>query len=224
MCVCVCVCVCVFVCLHVSIHICIAEQVGDAQSLRDYADFLQTTNKDLANARTLYTRALQLQPSCVRTHCSFGRLLHDAGQLDGAERHYRVSAPLLRLATHALHMPYTCPHSNLHSETTSAPKDMQDRYASKGKLARAALHHWCVWPRTITKLHNKKHVHSNSEADNTRSASHTRKNPSNAHGNISDQKLETGGPSESRNECEGGDKGVIRGDQGVITACAVTRG
>jgi len=146
-----------------------AEQVGDAQSLRDYADFLQTTNKDLANARTLYTRALQLQPSCVRTHCSFGRLLHDAGQLDGAERHYRVSAPLLRLATHALHMPYTCPHSNLHSETTCAPKDMQDRYASKRKLARAALQHWCVWPRTITKLHNKKHVHSNFEADNTRS-------------------------------------------------------
>ena len=177
MCVCVCVYVCVYVCLHVSIHICIAEQVGDAQSLRDYADFLQTTNKDLANARTLYTRALQLQPSCVRTHCSFGRLLHDAGQLDGAERHYRVSAPLLRLATHALHMPYTCPHSNLHSETTSAPKDMQDRYASKRKLARAALQHWCVWPRTIqsctiTNMYTPIPKRITPEADNTRAKTH----------------------------------------------------
>jgi tetratricopeptide (TPR) repeat protein len=70
-----------------------AENVGDTQSLRDYADFLQESRKaqDMTLARTLYTRALQLDPACVDTHCSFGRLLYVAGQHDAAERHYKAA-------------------------------------------------------------------------------------------------------------------------------------
>jgi tetratricopeptide (TPR) repeat protein len=70
-----------------------AENVGDTQSLRDYADFLQESRKaqDMTLARTLYTRALQLDPACVDTHCSFGRLLHVAGQHDAALRHYKAA-------------------------------------------------------------------------------------------------------------------------------------
>lgn len=70
-----------------------AENVGDTQSLREYADFLQESRKaqDMTLARTLYTRALQLDPACVDTHCSFGRLLHVAGQHDAAERHYKAA-------------------------------------------------------------------------------------------------------------------------------------
>lgn len=68
-----------------------AEQAADAQSLRDYADFLQSANKDLQHARALYTRSLQLDPASVRTHCSFGRLVHESGDLDVAERHYKAA-------------------------------------------------------------------------------------------------------------------------------------
>jgi len=68
-----------------------AATLGDAQSLCDYADFLQTAGRELALARKLYTRALQLEPASVRTHCSFGRLLHGCDQLDAAERHYNAA-------------------------------------------------------------------------------------------------------------------------------------
>ena len=60
-------------------------------STRWAADFLQTANRDLATARKLYARALQLEPASVRTHCSFGRLLHSSEQLDAAERHYNAA-------------------------------------------------------------------------------------------------------------------------------------
>ena len=59
-----------------------AAALGDAQSLCDYADFLQGADRDVAMARKLYARALQLEPASVRTHCSFGRLLHSSDQLD----------------------------------------------------------------------------------------------------------------------------------------------
>ena len=68
-----------------------AENIGDAQSLRDFADYLQTAGKKLPLARQLYTRALQLEPANVRIHCSLGRLLHTAEQLDSAHRHYQAA-------------------------------------------------------------------------------------------------------------------------------------
>ena len=68
-----------------------AELVGDAQSLREYADFLQTAHKDLSRARLLYTRALQLEPANVRAHSNLGRLAHQGGELAVAERHYRAA-------------------------------------------------------------------------------------------------------------------------------------
>ena len=68
-----------------------AENIGDAQSLRDFADYLQTAGKKLPLARQLYTRALQLEPASVRIHCSLGRLLHTAEQLDSAHRHYQAA-------------------------------------------------------------------------------------------------------------------------------------
>jgi tetratricopeptide (TPR) repeat protein len=68
-----------------------AEFVGDAQSLREYADFLQTAHKDLSQARLLYTRALQLEPANVRAHSNLGRLAHEGGELAVAERHYRAA-------------------------------------------------------------------------------------------------------------------------------------
>lgn len=81
-----------------------AELVGDAQSLINYADFLQESRKvqDMKLARTLYTRALQLEPACVDTHCSFGRLLQVAGQHDAAERHYKAALLLNPLHLDAL--------------------------------------------------------------------------------------------------------------------------
>ncbi len=81
-----------------------AELVGDAQSLTNYADFLQESRKvqDMKLARKLYTRALQLEPACVDTHCSFGRLLQVAGQHDAAARHYRAALLLNPLHLDAL--------------------------------------------------------------------------------------------------------------------------
>jgi tetratricopeptide (TPR) repeat protein len=42
-------------------------------------------------ARAAYERALELAPDLVEAHLNLGRLLHEAGELDAAEQHYRAA-------------------------------------------------------------------------------------------------------------------------------------
>jgi len=44
-----------------------------------------------AEARTSYLQALELDPEHLDSHLNLGRLLHEARDLKGAERHYRAA-------------------------------------------------------------------------------------------------------------------------------------
>lgn len=44
-----------------------------------------------AEARDAYARALEIDPAQADAHVNLGRLLHEAGQLEDAERHYRAA-------------------------------------------------------------------------------------------------------------------------------------
>jgi tetratricopeptide (TPR) repeat protein len=46
---------------------------------------------DPRRARDAYGRALELDPRHAEAHLNLGRLLHEAGDLDGAEAHYRAA-------------------------------------------------------------------------------------------------------------------------------------
>ncbi len=49
---------------------------------------------DLAEARDAYRRALELDPTLVDAHVNLGRLLHEAGHVEGAASHYRQALAL----------------------------------------------------------------------------------------------------------------------------------
>jgi tetratricopeptide (TPR) repeat protein len=54
---------------------------------------------DLNEARDAYRHALELDPSLVDAHVNLGRLLHEAGHVDGAATHYRQA--LARVPQHS---------------------------------------------------------------------------------------------------------------------------
>src|SRR5262249_28980647 len=41
------------------------------------------------DARAAYVRAVEIDPGHAAAHVNLGRLLHEAGEIDAAERHYR---------------------------------------------------------------------------------------------------------------------------------------
>lgn len=69
-----------------------AEELGDygADDWYGLAWELETTSP--ADARQAYRRALELEPRHADAHLNLGRLLHEEGELQQAERHYRQAA------------------------------------------------------------------------------------------------------------------------------------
>lgn len=68
----------------------IVERDGrSAESWFDEACELETERSEAECAIDAYRRALELDPKHVDAHVNLGRLLHDAGDHAGAERHYR---------------------------------------------------------------------------------------------------------------------------------------
>jgi tetratricopeptide (TPR) repeat protein len=61
----------------------------DADAWYELAADLELT--DPVEARAAYEKAVALDPSHVDAHVNLGRLLHDDGALDGAEKHYRAA-------------------------------------------------------------------------------------------------------------------------------------
>jgi len=66
------------------------ETVGSADEWYNTALDLEATDPERAMAS--YANALAIDPQHADAHLNLGRLMHDAGRLDEAERHYRAAA------------------------------------------------------------------------------------------------------------------------------------
>lgn len=65
---------------------------GDAASADHWYDAgVDLESTSAADAMRAYRRALDLDPNHAAAHLNLGRLLHEAGDLDGAEAHYRAA-------------------------------------------------------------------------------------------------------------------------------------
>jgi tetratricopeptide (TPR) repeat protein len=64
-----------------------APDAGEADDWYDLAIDLEAASA--AKARAAYGRAIALDPGHAEAHLNLGRLLHEAGELPGAESHYR---------------------------------------------------------------------------------------------------------------------------------------
>ena len=85
-------------------------------------------------AQGAYRRALEIDPKITDAHLNLGKLCHEAGQLDEAERHYRAAARLASRAPLADRLRPTREAVECYKESLTRDPDFADAHYNLGLL------------------------------------------------------------------------------------------